>query len=125
MTHVVCPYCRQAAALTRGSEIYPHRPDLRDTPFYRCGACDAQVGCHPGTRDPLGTLANRELRQARRAAHAAFDPLWREQRMSRTKAYAWLAAALGRPAASCHIGMLDVAACQLVVQVCSARPLEA
>lgn len=72
-----CPYCRQPAKLVTGAAMYPHRPDLIHKWFYRCFPCDAHVGCHPGTRNPLGRLANFELRTAKIAAHAAFDPIWR------------------------------------------------
>jgi len=43
----------------------------------------------------MGRLANAQLRSARRDAHASFDSLWRDGAMSRSQAYAWLAAALG------------------------------
>lgn len=64
---------------------------------------------------PLGRLANAELRQAKRAAHAAFDPLWQSRRMSRRSAYAWLAQQLGIAVEDCHIGMFDTESCQRVI----------
>jgi hypothetical protein len=47
--------------------------------IYHCKSCDAWVGVHKGTNKPLGRLANRELRDWKKKAHAAFDPLWQEK----------------------------------------------
>ena len=101
-----------------GLAIYPHRHDLREKKFYQCAPCDAYVGCHPGTTNPLGRLANAELRAAKMAAHAAFDPLWKSGAKKRGSAYAWLADALRIDKKQCHIGMFDVADCRRVVEVC-------
>jgi len=37
-----------------------------------CKPCDAYVGCHNNTERPLGTLANKELRTARKETKAKF-----------------------------------------------------
>lgn len=128
---ITCPYCDRPAVLATGNEIYPHRPDLFDLKFWRCAPCGAWVGCHKAgarvdgvTSDgtlPLGRLANAELRKAKSAAHAAFDPLWRSRLMGRRQAYAWLAKELGISTANCHIGMFDVDACRAVVAVVKGR----
>lgn len=123
---VNCPYCGQRAHLVGGHVIYPRRPDLATKAFWKCVPCEAWVGCHPGTRNPLGRLANAELRKAKQAAHAAFDPLWerkrRRERCSKSKArkagYAWLAEQLEIDRERCHIGMFDVPDCLRVVEVC-------
>lgn len=122
MIVVVCPYCGDVVHMVKGDVIYPHRPDLFHKNFYRCEPCGAHVGCHPGTTKPLGRLANAELRKAKSAAHAAFDPLWKQGLMSRTKAYKWLSDALQIKPQDCHIGMMDVADCRRVVD--AARNLE-
>lgn len=113
-----CPYCEASSQLVDGSVIYPHRPDLAHKSFYRCAPCAAYVGCHPGTTRALGRLANAELRKAKSAAHAAFDPIWKSGGMRRSKAYARLADALGIKVQDCHIGMFDVATCKRVLDVC-------
>lgn len=117
-----CTHCHREAELVTGREIYPHRPDLAPRMFWRCSPCGAFVGCHrPNKRlglkgtEPLGTLANAELRQARSRAHAAFDPMWRSGAMERTTAYAWLAEKLGRAIENTHIAMLDVDGCAAVI----------
>jgi hypothetical protein len=121
MTAPICPYCGAASVLVTGADLYPHRPDLRALRFYRCARCDAHVGCHPGTTNPLGRIANAELRRAKSAAHAAFDPLWKRDGLRRSEAYAWLAKALSIPPAECHIGMFDVDRCRATVAACRAR----
>lgn len=122
---VTCDYCGNAAELVSGKVIYPHRPDLLRLKFWNCAPCKAYVGCHKkegGNGDgtnPLGRLANAELRAAKNQAHAAFDPLWRERGMKRGAAYGWLADKLGIHKSECHIGMMDVPMCRRVVAACS------
>jgi hypothetical protein len=118
MADLLCPYCSQSAQLVTGAVIYPHRPDLHHKQFWSCQPCDAYVGCHGTSSNPLGRLANAELRSAKKMAHAAFDPLWREGGMTRTEAYAWLSKELGIPSEECHVGMFDVEMCNRVILAC-------
>lgn len=108
----LCQYCNQRSKLVDGSYIYPHRPDLSDLNFYICDGCDAYVGCHKGTIEPLGCLANAELRKWKSIAHKAFDPLWRDGGMKRSQAYRELAEALNIEPEDCHIGMFSVEMCK-------------
>jgi hypothetical protein len=72
-------------------------------------------------------LADAELRAAKSAAHAAFDPLWKSKAAregiskskARGKGYRWLAEQLGIDAKDCHIGMMDAPTCRRVVRVCN------
>lgn len=121
---VECDYCGKPARLVRGSDIYPHRKDLRFLQFWVCWPCDARVGCHSGTTAPLGRLANRELRKAKMAAHAAFDPLWKQEHLTRSEAYEWLSSALGLPKEETHIGMFDVDTCKEVVELAGTKMIE-
>lgn len=122
---VSCDYCGSDAPLVTGAEVYPHRADLHSKLFYLCRPCEAWVGTHDGTSEPLGRLANAELRQWKSMAHAAFDPLWRakirqgsRKKHARGAGYQWLAGQLGIEADLCHIGMFDVAMCRRVVEIC-------
>ena len=119
MSTPICPYCGKSSVMVGGAQIYPHRPDLYSKLFYQCKPCDAMVGCHPGTRKPLGRLADAELRRAKQAAHAAFDPKWQSKKMNRHAAYRWLSEQTGIDRLQCHIGMMDVEQCKRVVEVCS------
>jgi hypothetical protein len=118
---VICGYCNRAAERVTGKVIYPHRPDLYEKVIYRCEPCGAYVGCHPGTDKPLGRLATAELRRAKMAAHAAFDPIWKSKTVKRGSAYRWMADQLGIAHSDCHIGEFDESTCNRVVQIVSAE----
>lgn len=113
---LACPYCAQPAELMLSSA--PLYRGIDYGPVWICRPCQAWVGCHPETTNPLGRLANAALRRAKMAAHAAFDPLFKSGRMKRGEAYAWLAKALGIEKTACHIGMMDEAQCIKVKAVC-------
>lgn len=122
---VVCPYCDVDAVLMDSAEVYNGRSHGN---IWLCMNCRAYVGVHKNDdmNRPLGRLANAELREWKKKAHAAFDPLWkgkmRRDNCSKGKArkagYTWLAKQLGIPFDECHIGMFDVDMCKRVVEVC-------
>lgn len=117
-----CNYCGDEAKHVKGDAIYPHRPDLYDLNFWRCKPCEAYVGCHKGTAEPLGRLANAELRRLKSEAHKAFDPLWLEKggskKQARTEAYQRLAVQMGLSEDECHIGMFSEEQCRKVIELC-------
>ena len=115
---VTCPYCRSPAQLVGGDTVYPHLPYLSAKKFWHCARDAAWVGCHEGTERPFGTLANAELRTARMAAHAAFDPIWQSGEVRRVAAYWWLALKLRIDIQGCHIGQFDLETCQHVIKIC-------
>jgi hypothetical protein len=87
--------------------------------IYLCRPCSAWTGTHkPEPKKALGRLANSELREWKKKAHAAFDPLWKSNYMNRHEAYAWLSKQLNIPAEYCHIGMFGVETCKALVIVC-------
>jgi hypothetical protein len=113
-----CPHCNRPAELVTGRTIYPHRRDLFEKWFWRCVPCRAQVGhASAGTTNELGRPSNKELRDAKMAAHAAFDPIWKSKSMSRKEAYQWLADVLATTR-SVHIGESDVETCKRVIELC-------
>lgn len=118
-----CPYHPEKvkAVLCDSSVIYGHSYG----PIWMCPVrgCRAYVGVHKGSSDnaPKGTLANRETRKARKAAHAAFDPLWKDGAMRRGDAYAELAAFMGVDAKRCHIGYMNPQECERVVAFVQSR----
>lgn len=123
-----CPYCQRPSELVDGSIIYPNHGDkFAAKNFFRCLPCGAWVGCHQGTFNPMGTLANAELRGVRNAAHRVFDPLWERKmrrdrcskKVAREAAYHWLAKELSVDRADCHIGLMDIATCDRVIDICS------
>lgn len=112
---VICQYCGTAAVVGMGETVYPDNPYLQDRVFWVCPKCGAYVGSH-SDGEPLGELANEELRRARLDAHVAFDRIWREGAISRTDAYEIMALALGIPKEKCHIAMFDLDTCARVVE---------
>jgi hypothetical protein len=114
-----CPFCKGPVTLVENDVIYGRH--FGEWPWaYDCRPCDAYVGLHPFTAIPLGTLATREIRNARQQAKAVFNPRWMNGGMTRSAAYAWLAQALGiADVEQCHIGWFDVAQCRRVVEVCT------
>jgi len=112
---IYCPYCGRQAEYVDTKEIYGKSYGMA----YLCRPCDAYVGVHDGTDQPLGSLANWELRRWRNRAHAAFDPLWQRGRFRRRRndAYAWLAEKMGLPKEETHIAMFDVPQCKQVIQI--------
>ena len=124
MKEVICPYCGQPAELVSGGTVYPHRPDLYDLLLYRCKPCDAHVNVHKKTGEPMGRLANKELRRAKMAAHRAFDPVWEDGKRTRKQAYSWLAKKMNLPPEKCHIGMFDLAQCDEVIDHCNQEKLD-
>ena len=64
-------------------------------------------------------MANAELRQWRRKAHHAFDPLWRnKEKRTQRWAYEWLAQEMGLTKEQTHIAKFDVEQCKQVVNIC-------
>ena len=87
------------ARLTGGSEVYTHRPDLANLPFWKCDGCGNFVGCHHKTANrtqPLGCIPTKEIKAARQHIHRILDPIWQSGRMARGKVYAIIAERLGR-----------------------------
>ena len=82
----------------------------------RFPACDSYVRVHPGTKIPMGTMANRELRALRNEAHHYFDQLYKKGLMSKEDAYHWLAYILAAPMGQAHIGLLGEYYCRLVIE---------
>lgn len=86
------------ARLTNGGEIYPHRPDLRNLPFWICDLCSNFVGCHHKTANstaPLGCIPTEEIRNIRKSIHALIDPLYKFGGISRRKLYEKMSKAVG------------------------------
>jgi len=114
MPDLHCCGCGQtvAARLTNGAEIYPHRTDLRELPFWKCDACGNFVGCHHKTDNPtkpLGCIPTPEIKRARQHIHRILDPLWKSGRMSRRAVYGKLSAVLGKDYHTAEVATIDEA----------------
>lgn len=119
MSKLICPYCGGVASLKDSDIIYNGKSFGMVWVCENYPTCDAYVGVHKSTNEPLGRLANPELREAKKLAHAAFDPIWKNKKLNRHKAYKWLSETLNINLSECHIGMFDVADCMRVVEACN------
>lgn len=126
-----CPYCHGSTHYIDSRHIYGKSYGM----MYFCHPCQASVGVHQGTDESLGRLANRELKELKKRAHAAFDPLFKDYPITvlihmdfpnelpehlkeasmRKKAYWWLSRTLDIPFEECHIGMMQTWDCEQVI----------
>ena len=85
--------------------------------FYGCTRYPACQGTHGAHADgtPLGIPANRETKEARMAAHAAFDQLWQDGQMSRNRAYQVLRDLMGMTQEEAHIGRFTKEQCEQLI----------
>ena len=115
MRKVYCDYCGRRAEYVDSKIIYGKSYGM----VCLCRPCDAYVGVHKGSDVPLGRLANAELRYWKKAAHAAFDPLWQYGRFKRHRnaAYRWLSDQMQLPVEKTHIGMFDIDQCKAAIQI--------
>lgn len=118
-----CIYCKSPVKYCSHAEIYNGKVFNAWPYIYLCtnNACKASVGTHEGTEYPLGTLADQATKNARKAAHAAFDPIWKTKQMRREDAYQWLADQLDIEKWRCHISWFDISFCNQVVKLCLSR----
>ena len=111
----VCPYCGSKTRRTNQMEVYNKK--YSDNEMIVCSEfpkCDSYVGCH-STGEPLGRLANKELRQAKKRAHYYFDQIWDGDKKERGYTYYHLQQFLGIPKEFTHIGMFSIRTCEKVV----------
>jgi hypothetical protein len=107
-----CAYCAAPTLCVDSAEVY-HGKSYG--PIWICRPCSAYVGCHKGTTNALGRVANAELRKKKMAFHAAFDPLWKSGKWNRNALYAELAKRMNIDKELCHGGMFDVKQCDLAI----------
>lgn len=98
--NIYCCGCTQEveALLITGRELYPHRPDLFDIPFWRCTTCRNYIGCHHKSSNrlkPLGCIPTPEIRKLRTTIHNMLDPLWKSGAMTRNEVYELISNSLG------------------------------
>lgn len=131
--HVVCDYCGKDAVLVAGDVIYPSNQHAHHKLFWYCKPCDAWTATHENspTHKPIGRLADARLRDARKRALQAFNPLWlagysmmEQARNGISKAecigfgYKWLAERMGITTKTCHIGSFNDQQCDQARKIC-------
>ncbi len=109
---LTCPYCKKNAKWCENKEKYG-RNFGKSYMCYWCKDCDSYVGCHENTRRPLGSMANKELRQLRMKCHDLIDKFWKEGNMNRKEMYRMLNEKFGR---TVHIGWSNEEECREIIK---------
>lgn len=112
-----CAYCGGGVSLKDSKIIYGRSYGN----IYICDKypeCDAYVGVHKSDgKTPLGTIANKELRELRKICHNNyFDPLWKSGKITRNEAYKFLQRIMGLTAEDCHIAMFNIDQCKELIK---------
>ena len=116
-----CPYCGSLVTKRAASYVYGKNAKP-DTFLYVCDrypACDSYVAAHTKNGLPMGTPANKTLRNKRIAAHKALDKIWKNGYMTKEQVYIWLQAKLDIPANVMHIGKLNEYYCNRIIYECN------
>mgnify|MGYP003953858373 FL=1 len=109
-----CPHCEgHDIEICKNSRVYRGR-EYGEWPWVvMCNDCYAYVGLHPFTGIPLGTLADRRTRDARKTVKKRFIAWQEDRHLSRTDAYRLLAQKMRIPYNECHFGWFDYDRCDL------------
>jgi hypothetical protein len=114
-----CPCCTGQVRLVNNMEIYGR--SYGNWPFaYKCDGCGATIGVHPNSIYPVGTLANRALREERQRVHDALDRMRREDWVTVSVARERLAQMMKIPVAACRIATFDIELCRKALHVIAA-----
>ena len=119
-----CPYCGAPVVMRSADGVY--KENGAGTMLYICSRypiCDAYVRILPGTKTPVGSLADGHLRALRLEAHQCLSRLYRAGIMDKDESYRWLASILQAPLSQTHIGYLGDYSCRRVIEE-STRMLE-
>ena len=111
-----CDYCGGSVHKVSQEDFYG--TDYGGGKLYVCDRCEARVGTHRGTDEPLGTLADHELRSLRKSVHDLFDPMWQDARTGRQEAYDYFfGELLGLPKHRRHVAMLNKEECRTAIRI--------
>mgnify|MGYP000264327860 CR=1 FL=1 len=118
-----CPYCGRPVQLRPTAYVYGEDNLHPQGLLYVCtgypDACDAYVGAHKKSMQPMGTLASSELRHKRIEAHRALKQIWLEGYMTKHGTYIWLQNRLCLREKDMHIGMFSEYRCEETIRECN------
>ncbi len=121
-THtVICPYCNAPAVLRPAQYVHGNSPIAAGKHLYVCSnwpKCDAYVSAHNNNKQPMGILANGDLRHKRILAHRALNQYRKLMHMEKKEAYLWLQAKLGKTREQVHIACFTEEMCDKVISLC-------
>ena len=110
----ICPNCGSPVSLKNSEIVYGKDYGW----IYLCDnypTCNSFVGTHRGTIKPLGTLANKELRELRKECHRLFDLRWKSGIMNRKQAYKLLQEIMNLSEKDAHIAMFNKEQCVFLI----------
>lgn len=108
---VICPYCTKEADYVDSATYYSN--GVSYGMMYLCRPCDAYVSVHKGSNTPMGTMANKTLRELRKKVHNIIDPIWQSGKLHRAQVYNRLSNHLGVD--YYHTGLADERMCQRII----------
>lgn len=115
-----CPYCGSLASKRPASYVYGKKAD-KNKFLYVCDRypkCDTYVAATEKGL-PMGTLANKELRRKRIAAHKSLNRIWKKGFMTKEQVYVWLQSRLNMTDKQMHIGKFGEYYCNRVIYECN------
>lgn len=104
---VECPYCHAECDYADNAEVYRRSYGM----MYICRPCEAFVGVHKGTDNPLGRPAKKNLRLQRRISHGLIDVFWRTGLFKRGEVYKALQVAMELEWKENHVAMWGMRTC--------------
>lgn len=112
----LCPLCGSHSVLISSKAVYGYDYGM----IWKCHkGCNTFVGVHKTGKYqnyPLGTLADKPLREIRIKGHNLFDKMWKESKdYSREKAYSWLCEQMNLEKEDCHFGEFTLEQCQQAI----------
>lgn len=125
-----CPYCGSKVRFVSADElkalIYKQRRE-KTTPFicnhkhyYVCSNfdnCQSYIGAYETTYDPMGVIANKELRLLRIQTHLIFDEIWKKNILEKDEAYSLLSDSLYLSRGQTHISQFNKHNCEKTIEI--------
>lgn len=115
-----CDVCKHEVYYIEHLQKFGHMRNSRNVGMWKCknNKCRALVSCHPGTTNPVGYMAQEQLRRLRTECHRAFDMLWscNNSPFTRQSAYYWMAGILNIPKECSNISKLTEEQIHVVIE---------
>ena len=100
----VCPFCKDKVTYKRDKLL---------NYVYICTNCHASIGVYKNTKNPYGTLADKELKNLRKEARKSIDTIWQKGYLERNTAYKKLQKTLQIP--DLYISILNKETCKCII----------
>lgn len=118
---ITCPYCGAPAIYRPASMVHGNNTWQKGTHLYVCSQwpdCDSYVTAHKSSHQPMGSLANKNLRHKRIQAHQALEELRQTRHMETWAVYVWIQMKLKLTPDKAHIGMFSEDMCDRLIAIC-------